>query len=601
MSPTKKIILVGKPNAGKTLLFNTLSGLNHKVANYAGATVSVSSGMWGEFEVLDFPGTYSLRPISQDEEAAVHQLKSLLKGDLVQSVICVLDATQLERSLIFGLQALELARAENAPIIFALNMYDDLQKNKLSIRYQELEGELGVPVLPISGKTGFGLEDLKRAVQGANLSLRSQAVGSSVLSAQELDAKYGFKSDILLKKVKRLDSLFLSGIWGGVLFFGVMLLLFQSIFTWAAPLMDATESIVLGLGEWISPYLSEGWIRDFFNDAIVGGVGSFIVFVPQIFILTFIIGILEDSGYLSRVAVICHRPLRFFGLSGKSFIPFLSGHACAIPAIYATRTIESPRIRFATLLAVPLISCSARLPIYSLFVVTLFPRNETLFGFLSVQGFVFFLLYIFGYVSALVASALIMKWGGRHKRQEAPFIIELPAYRLPILKPLVRRSLSSAWTFFSEAGPIIFVSALIVWVLGYFPNGGGALETSWLATLGHFIQPLLDPLGVDWKFGVAILTSFMAREVFVSTLGTLNGIDAADENVSSLATMLQNSGMTMASGVALLVFYSIALQCVSTLATIKRETKSSQVPIVLFVVYTGVAYVLAVLTHAIFS
>ncbi|MCC6138731.1 MAG: ferrous iron transporter B [Bdellovibrionaceae bacterium] len=605
MSDKQKILLVGKPNSGKSLLFNRCSGLHQKVANYAGATVAVAAGDWDEFALLDFPGAYSMRPVSAEEEVAVEQFQKLLLDSHVHAVVCVLDATQLERSLNFGIQILEIVRQRSVPVVFALNMYDDILKNKLSIDHQGLERELLSPVVPISAKTGYGIVELKNRVQDPNIKKQwlqaQEGYSSDTLNAHLLTKKYGFKSDVLLTKLKKIDRVFLSGALGALLFFSIMFFIFQAIFTWALPLMDATEWIITTLGSWLASFLPVGLVKDFFEDAIVGGLGSFIVFVPQIFILTFIIGLLEDSGYLSRVAVICHRPLRMFGLSGKSFIPFLSGHACAIPAIYAARMIDSPRVRLATILTIPLISCSARLPIYSLFVVALFPRNDYAFGFFSTQGVAFFCLYLFGYVTAMLVSALITKLGSKNKKNHNPFIIELPAYRLPILKPLFHRSVKSAWNFLSEAGPIIFFTSLVVWALGYFPNGKGALESSWLAGLGHAIQPLLDPLGLDWKFGVALLTSFVAREVFVSTLGTLNGIESAEENVSSLADILNSGGLTFASGIALLVFYSIALQCVSTLATIKRETKSNKIPALLFLAYTGLAYILAVIAHTILN
>lgn len=598
----KKVLLVGKPNSGKSLLFNRWSGLHQKVANYAGATVSVSSAPWDGFELLDFPGAYSLNAGSAEESVAAQELSKFLNEGNIQAVVCILDATQLERSLTFGVEVLAETRKKSIPTLFALNMYDDILKNKLVIDVKGLEKELESPVVALSAKTGLGVEELKNRVQDSQLSdqwIQRQKMGL-IPSAAALTEKYGFRSDVILKRLKKLDTFFLSGALGAIIFFAIMFFIFQSIFTWSAPLMDLTESLVGGVGGWLSSFLPDSMVKDFFNDAVVAGIGSFVVFVPQIFILTLIIGFLEDSGYLSRVAVIAHRPLRVFGLSGKSFIPYLSGHACAIPAIYAARTIESQRVRFATIMTIPLISCSARLPIYSLFVVALFPR-EKVWGWLNVQGLAFFCLFLLGYITAMIVSAVIIKFGKNKSASINPFVIELPSYRLPILKPLFRRSLKSAWSFLSEAGPIIFITSLGVWVLGYFPNGSGGLETSWLADLGHLLEPILDPLGLDWKFGVAIITSFIAREVFVSTLGTLNGIESAEENVSSLADVLNSGGLTLASGVALLVFYCIALQCVSTLATIKRETNSVKVPVILFLSYTVLAYFLAVISYAILS
>ncbi|MCJ8275656.1 MAG: hypothetical protein MJK18_02350, partial [Bdellovibrionales bacterium] len=268
---------------------------------------------------------------------------------------------------------------------------------------------------------------------------------------------------------------------------------------------------------------------------------------------------LEDSGYLARAAMICHRPLKFFGLSGKSFIPMLPGHACAIPAIYAARTVESPRRRFITILTVPLMGCSARLPVYALLIAAFIPSTTILGGLIGLQGLVFFSLYLLGILTALVVSLVISKTS-MTQQSDSPFILELPPYRIPNLRPLISRSLQSSWQFVSKAGSIIFTVTLVVWVLGYFPNGSGQLDSSWLAYLGRAIEPALQPIGLDWKYGVAVLTSFLAREVFVGTLGTMFGIEGADENMGGLIESLQDSPLTLASGVALLVFYAIALQ-----------------------------------------
>jgi ferrous iron transport protein B len=407
------------------------------------------------------------------------------------------------------------------------------------------------------------------------------------------------KQIYFFKKINRLDRFFLSSYWGGAIFLLLMALLFQSIFTWSTPLMDVTESLVAAVGDFVSGFFSAGILRDFIVGAVFGGLGTFIVFAPQIFILTFILGILEDSGYLARIAIICHRPLRLFGLSGKSFIPFLSGHACAIPAIYAARMIESPKKRLITLLTVPLISCSARLPIYSLLVIAFIP-DEYFLGWLSLRGLVFFGLFLLGYITVFVVSS-ILNFTIRKKEQDVPFIIELPSYRRPFLKPLFLRSVRSAWDFLSNAGPVIFFTTVIVWVLSYFPQGNANLEGSWLYMLGRWFEPVMTPLGLDWKFGVAVLTSFIAREVFVGTLGTFYGIESADGDVQGLSQRLQQDQLSAASGLALLIFYVVALQCVSTLSVIRRETNSLKIPVLLFVGYTVLAYAMAIITYKILS
>lgn len=595
-----KILLVGQPNSGKSLLFNKLTGLQQKVANFPGVTVQVKSGPWNEFTLLDFPGSYSLKPLTQDEDVAVNEFNSSLKSDDVKLVLCVLDGTRLERSLFFALQILKAANLSSKKVIFCINMLDDLKKNKLSVDAMGISQALEIPVLTLSAKTGEGLSELYKMVQ-ARVASPYQPIDGSRYSppltvSKNLTEQFGPKGDVLLKKINRFDEVFLSTIFGGIIFLAVMVLTFQAIFSWATPLMDATEWLVTSVGSLVGGFLPAGIVRDFISDAVFMGIGTFVVFVPQIFILTFIIGLLEDSGYLARVAIICHRPLRFFGLTGKSFIPFLSGHACAIPAIYATRMIESPKKRMVTLLTIPLISCSARLPIYALFVSALIPSVSYLGGLINSQGLVFFGLFILGYVVAMLVSSFYSNIIYKSK-SDAPFIIELPPYRLPALKPLLLRSVKSSWEFLSSAGPVIFVVSVVVWLLGYFPDGAEHLETSYLASLGHYIEPLVRPFDLDWRYGVAVLTSFIAREVFVGTLGTLFGIQGAEDDVTGLAEKISSDGLTMASGVAMLVFYVIALQCVSTLATIRKETGSVWIPAAIFLFYGAIAYMLALGTY----
>src|SRR5574343_485150 len=326
------------------------------------------------------------------------------------------------------------------------------------------------------------------------------------------------------------------------------------------------EAVVGDLAAWVTGLMGEGMAADFTRDALFGGFGAFLVFVPQIMVLTLIIGLLEDSGYLARAALICHRPLSYFGLSGRSFVPFLSAHACAIPAIMAARTIESPRKRLITMMTIPLMSCSARLPVYGLLIAVLVPDVSYLGGLVNLQGVVFFGLYMFGIVTALVVSALLAqsKTIGE-QQQDMPFILELPSYRLPHWKPLARRVLQSCKAFIYRAGPVIFAVSVVLWALGYFPQGSN-LEHSYLGMIGHWIDPVFEPLGLDWRYGVAILMSFLAREVFVGALGTLFGIDGADEHVGDLATQIQNDGLALGAGIGLLLFYVIALQCVATVA-----------------------------------
>lgn len=597
----KKIILVGKPNSGKSLLFNQLTGLRQKVANFPGVTVELKSGKLGNFQLVDFPGTYSLSSLSRDEEIAIEKLHEAMHSDDTALVVCNLDATRLERSLVFGLQVRELARQHNKSLVFALNMIDEVQRFSHNIDTQLLSQELGAPVYALSAKTLIGIHEFKLAIQDiashcdAYIPTVSLSSDETVFHAsRNVSKKFGINADIVLKRQNSIDGFLLNNLLGGVVFLIIMFLLFQSIFTWATPLMDAVENSIATLAIWVSDVVGPGMLNDFLRDAIFGGVGSFLVFVPQIMVLTFIIGLLEDSGYLARAALICHKPLSYFGLSGRSFIPYLSGHACAIPAIMAARTIESPRKRLITMMTIPLMSCSARLPVYALLIAVLIPDTRYLGGLLNLQGTAFFVLYFLGIITALFVSVLLNKFTDKDKdKADMPFILELPTYRLPHWKPLMFRVFTSAKQFIRRAGPVIFVVSVVIWFLGYFPNENHQLQQSYLAMLGQWIEPVFEPLGLDWRYGVAILVSFLAREVFVGALGTLFGMEGADENIAGLAANIQADGLDFGAGIGLLLFYVVALQCVATVATLRGETGSRNIAWGLFVGYGTLAYSLA--------
>lgn len=596
----KNIILVGKPNSGKSLLFNQLTGLRQKVANFPGVTVELKSGQFGDYRLVDFPGTYSLKSLSRDEELAIEKLHEAMLSDATSLVVCNLDATRLERSLVFGLQVRDLAHKHNKGVVFSLNMIDEVQRFGHEIDTEKLSRDLGCAVYALSAKSLIGLHEFKLAIQDAAEhpedflpTIKADDESSVLQISRSLSKRYGLKADIVLKKQNRIDGFLLNNVLGGVMFFIIMFLLFQSIFTWASPLMDGVEMALGDMAAFVSNSLPDGMVNDFITDALFGGVGSFLVFVPQIMVLTFIIGLLEDSGYLARAALICHKPLSYFGLSGRSFIPYLSGHACAIPAIMAARTIESPRKRLITMMTIPLMSCSARLPVYALLIAVLIPDTQYLGGLLNLQGITFFILYFIGIVTALLVSVLLNKMTESDKdKADMPFILELPTYRLPHWKPLMHRVLTSGKQFIKRAGPVIFWVSVFIWVLGYFPESG-ELQSSYLAMIGHWIEPIFEPLGLDWRYGVAILVSFLAREVFVGALGTLFGIQGADENIAGLAANIQADGLTLGAGIGLMLFYVVALQCVATVATLKGETGSGKVAWGLFVGYGLLAYCMA--------
>lgn len=595
-----KVLLIGSPNSGKSQLFNRLTGLHHKVANFPGITVDVSMGRLQDLpgtQLIDFPGTYSLQAISADERVAVDHFERSLDDADVSHVLCVVDATRLEKSLYFTLQVVRECARHGKPVTVLANMMDVLDSHKLTLDVEQLAVALQVPVLPVSGRSGQGLESVVSALRGGGGQPSAEALdvpdAQLRVAAHKLAQRFGTSGDVLIRNQTRLDGFFLSSLTGGLAFFFIMYLLFQSIFTWAAPLMDAVEFTLGAAANWILPMIGNQTAKDFTSDALFGGIGAFLVFVPQIFILTFIIGLLEDSGYMARAALICHQPLRLFGLTGKSFIPMLSGVACAIPAIYAARAIDSPRKRLLTYMAIPLMPCSARLPVYTLLIAAFIPATTGLGGLFGWQGLAMFAIYFFGMFCGLLVTALVSRTSKDHFN-DLPFVLELPPYRVPSLVPLLRNCWNRTKHFVTKAGKIIFAVTVGVWVLGYFPNFGADLGTSWLGHLGHFIEPLFAPLGLDWRYGVAILSSFLAREVFVGTLGTIFGIESADEHMAPLVQHIQNSDLTLGSGIALLVFFAIALQCVSTLAILAKESGSNSLAVKMFAAYFLFAYVAAI-------
>ena len=602
----KNILLLGAPNSGKSALFNQLTGLSHKVANYPGITVDVGTGALradSRLTVWDFPGTYSLTAVSGEEQVAIDTLRTALKSEEQAVVAMVCDATRLEKSATYCLQvARECAQAQK-PFLVLLNMMDVIESDGLDMDVQGLSEALGVPVFPVSARTGKGLSEVEAAFVSSTPEISTWGDTPDALisgTATQIAERFAPKGDLLVRRQAKLDNWLLGTFSGGVAFVMIMTLFFQAIFTWAAPLMDGVESIVIAVGSWVSSVLPDGVLADFINDAIFGGLGAFLVFAPLVFILTMIVGALEDSGYLARAALICHRPLSFFGLSGKSFVPLLSGVACAIPAIYAARTMSSRQERLLTYVAIPLMPCSARLPVYALLIAILIPDETVLGGIIGWQGLAMSGIYFFGIMTALIVAAVVSRMGDTAISSQA-FILELPAYRMPALKPIMSKSLDRVIHFIRKAGSVIFAVTVVVWFLGYFPNGGEDLSSSWLAALGRFIEPVFSPLGLDWRYGVAIIGSFLAREVFVGTLGTIFGIESADEDPASLADQIAASGLTAASGVALVVFFTIALQCVSTVALLARESKSARFAVQLLLGYLVLAWLVAWLVYSLVS
>lgn len=601
-----KIILIGSPNSGKSLLFNRLTGLSQKVANFPGITVDVGSGKLQALPdktLIDFPGTYSLQAISAEEEVAVDYFERALEDPDVEQVLCVIDATRLEKSLLFTLQVIRDCERNSKKITVLANMMDVLENHDLTLDVEGMSAALHTRVIPISARSGKGIDEVISELSAIACEVREPRAHlvdtpDAILrgEAHKLAHRFGPEGDVLIRTQNRLDNFFLHSLTGGVSFFLIMYLLFQSIFTWAAPVMDAVEGSLAWMADALVPLLGNQVVKDFTSDALFSGIGAFLVFVPQIFVLTFVIGLLEDSGYMARAALICHKPLRLFGLTGKSFIPMLSGVACAIPAIYAARAIDSPRKRVLTYIAIPLMPCSARLPVYTLLIAAFIPAQTALGGLVGLQGLAMFGIYFFGMMMGLLVTGLISRTSEDH-HNDLPFVLELPPYRLPGLKPIVRNAWNRSKHFVTKAGKIIFTVTVVIWLLGYFPNYGADLGQSWLGHLGHFIEPVFSPLGLDWRYGVAIFTSFAAREVFVGTLGTIFGIEGADENMVPLVEHIQGSDLALGSGLALLVFFAISLQCVSTLAILAKESASRSLTLKMFVGYFLLAYAAAVVVY----
>jgi ferrous iron transport protein B len=600
------VLLVGNPNSGKSLLFSRLTGIAQKVANYPGVTTEVRSGHAGRLVIHDYPGIYSLEPLTLDERVAIERLEKALADPGTKAIVCVLDATRLERSLYLLLELLPRARAVHVPVIAAVNVIDELVGPSARLDLLGLSSSVGCHFIGVSAKTGQGLDQLRatlhhldreppwdeRCVVPASIEERKRL-------GRRLTRAHGPRGDVLLRSQERLDRVFLSTALGLPVFLVVMAVLFQAIFTWAAPLMDLVKTGVAATGALVGGILPPGLAHDFVQDAVFAGIGAFLTFVPQIFILFLVIGALEDSGYLARAAVLLHRPLGWFGLSGRSFLPLLSGHACAIPAMMAARTIESPRRRLITVMVIPLTSCSARLPIYALLIGGFVPAVSLVKGLIGLQGVVFAGVYVFGIINALLAAAVLDRLTRRRiqgRLGDAPFVVELPPYRVPGVKPIVVAAASRSWSFVRRAAPVIFGVVVVVWALGYFPHGSGHLEQSWLAALGHLLEPVFRPMGADWKSAVGIVSSFVAREVFVGTMGTLNGLADAGEHLTQLSGALQLGGMGLASALALLVFYATSLQCASTLAVMRKETGSARAPLFAFLSMSTFAYVGAVVT-----
>jgi len=580
-----RLALVGNPNCGKTALFNQLTGSRQKVANYAGVTVERKEGrMRGpsgrEYAVLDLPGAYSLQPASLDEAITRDLCRGFYPGEAApDALVCVIDATNLRLHLRFALEVRELGK----PMIVALNMVDAARRRGIEIDVAALEQALGVPVVETVAVRRNGASDLVARIDAMMPQLATMAPPQVVPAADH----HAQVRDILATAVRMptrtakmddaLDRWLLHPVFGLLTLAVVMFLIFQAVYAWATPLMDGIEAGFGWLGEAIGATLPEGPLSSLLVDGIIAGVGGVVVFLPQILILFFFILALEESGYLPRAAFLLDRLMAAAGLSGRSFIPLLSSFACAVPGIMSTRSIQDPRDRLATILVAPLMTCSARLPVYALLIGAFIPQ-KTVWGVFNQQGLVLFGLYAAGILSALAMSWTMKKF--RRDKGEHPLLLELPSYRLPHPRDLAVGLYERGMIFLKRVGGIILALTILLWFLLSFPAAPAdatlpAIDYSFAGRIGHAMAVFFAPLGFNWQICIALIPGLAAREVAVSSLATVYALSAADDDAAAQAlTPLISDGWSLATALSLLVWYIYAPMCISTLATIKRETNS---------------------------
>ena len=603
---TTKIILAGNPNCGKSSLFNQLTGLKQKITNVPGTTIENKVGRLQvgdiKIELIDTPGTYSFNPKSLDEKEAV---KVFFEKPEPNTILYIADAANLKRNLFYFSQLAQ----HKIPMILVLNMLDISDFKGFEINVDRLEKELGVRVFKINARTGEGVNLLKIAF-GEEQFVPHYQFGSaddhtheshfeSITKLLNKTTTLKSKRELISNKI---DAWATHPVLGYLMFLSVLLVIFQSVFTLASYPMDWIEGGFSMLSEVLSNTLPDGWLKRLLVNGLLAGIAGVVVFVPQIAILFFFMGLLEDTGYMARVSFIMDKMLRGLGLSGKSIVPLLSGAACAIPAIMSTRNIENWKDRLITIMVTPLMSCSARLPVYTLLISMAIPSTLIL-GFINLQALVMLAMYVLGTVAALIA-ALVFKWIIKHDIPSY-FIMELPVYHVPRWKNIWLTCWQKSLSFITEAGKVILLVSIVLWFLAsYGPNRTSGfsiqesvnLEESYAGHFGKGIEPAIRPLGFNWKIGIALITSFAAREVFVGTMSTIYSI-GDEENFDQLRDKMNKDTLSngepvysIAVVLSLMVFYAFAMQCMSTLAVVYRETKSWKWPAIQFVYMTGLAY-----------
>jgi len=617
-----RFALIGNPNCGKTSLFNRLTGARAKVANYPGVTVERRSGLISNLpepaELLDLPGTYSLFVTSPDEQVARDVILGKIAGEAKPDVlIAVIDATNLR----LGLRLVMELKTLNRPMILALNQMDAARSRGISINTAGLAREIGMPVIETVAVNRHGTDELRKVLAEFAISHGKNPLAEDVqaLSLNQIDELsrddsieelYQHIEKIMLEQViqpvdlprwqERLDSVVMHPVLGLVVLFTILMVVFQAVFAWATPVVDLIDAGFAALGEATSTGLPDGILKDFIVQGLIAGLGSVIVFLPQIIILFFFILVLEDTGYLTRAAFLLDRPMRGLGISGRSFIPLLSSFACAVPGIMSTRSISDPRERFITIMIAPLMTCSARLPVYALIIGAFIPQ-QTVWGIFNLQGLTLFALYLAGVVSAAIV-ALIMR--RNQTREHYPLLLELPSYRWPMAYHLIMGLKERVWIFLRRVGTIILALSIVLWFLVSFPGAPAdairpAIEYSFAGQLGGWMQYLFAPLGFSWQMCIALIPAMAAREVAVSALATVYAVGG--DNVDAALGTALGQEWNLPVALAYLAWFVYAPQCISTIAVVKRETNSAK-STVLFTLYLfALAYFAAWATYNIAS
>ena len=599
-----QIALVGNPNCGKTSLFNRLTGTRQKVANYAGVTVERKEGRLQlpsgrQLSILDLPGAYSLQATSPDEAitraVCLGEMAGESRPDLL---VCVVDATNLRLHLRFVLELRALGR----PMLLVLNMMDDANRRGIQIDQALLSEKLGLPVVTTIATQADGVQGL---LQQLDLEWRDW-VAPVVTDGQDrhqqvrqLLAETVKMSALTDQRDDRIDRFLLHPVWGLLSLAVIMFLIFQAVFAWAAPLMDGIESLFGTISTVIAGQMSDGVLKSLLLDGIIAGIGGVLVFLPQILILFLFILILEESGYLPRAAFLLDRLMFKSGLSGRSFIPLLSSFACAVPGVMATRSIQDPRDRLATIMVAPLMTCSARLPVYALLIGAFIP-SKTVAGLFNLQGLVLFALYAAGVISALAVSWVMKKI--HRDRTEHALLLELPSYRMPSWRSVSLGLYERASIFLKRVGGIILALTILLWFLASFPappDGAtrAAIDYSFAGQLGHMMAPIFAPLGFSWQICIALIPAMAAREVVVAALGTVYALSGNDEMLSQQLSPLIAGQWSLATALSLLVWFVFAPQCIATLATVRRETGSWRHVSIMTAYLFGLAYLMAMLTY----